>query len=267
MNTQSRMSFLGTGLSWLRGATVTVIGGGGGGSHIAQQVAHLGVGRLAIADNDHLEDTNVERVVGVGYGDVGQLKADLLAKRFGELKTTIVAVPARAESPEGRRWIEQSEVVFGAVDGARARNNIERLCRSALVPYIDIGLTIQVAEDDVTISAVGGQVVTSLPGGPCLWCAEVVTDDLILRDREEYLAGRPDQQVISMNGLLASQAVNGMLAVMTGYAPGFPLYAMIRYDGLSHTMQPDRFVQGPCPHYPLEVAGWRYVLPARVAAA
>jgi hypothetical protein len=243
-----------------------VIGGGGGGSHIAQQVAHLGVGRLAIVDHDHLEDTNVERVVGVGYGDVGQLKAELLAKRFGDLKTSIVAVPARAESPDGRCWIEQSDVVFGAVDGARARNNIERLCRSALVPYFDIGLTIQVAEDDVTITAIGGQVVTSLPGGPCLWCAEVVTDDLILRDREEYLAGRPDQQVISMNGLLASQAVNAMLAVMTGYAPGFPVHAMIRYDGLSHTMQPDRFVQAPCPHHPLESTGWRHVLPARVAA-
>jgi ThiF family protein len=167
----------------------------------------------------------------------------------------------------GQRQIEHSDVVFGAVDSARARNNIERICRSALVPYIDIGLMIQVAEDDVTITAIGGQIVTSLPGGPCLWCAEVVTNDLILRDREEYLAGRPDQQVISMNGLLASQAVNGMLAVMAGYAPGFPVPAMIRYDGLSHTMQPDRFVQGPCPHYPLEAAGWRYVLPARVATA
>jgi molybdopterin-synthase adenylyltransferase len=261
------MSFLGDGLNWLRDATITVLGVGGGGSHIAQQVAHLGVGRLVLVDHDRLEVTNVNRVVGVGYGDVGQLKAELLAERFGNLKTAIVAVPARAESPAGRRWIERSDIVFGAVDGARARNNIERICRGAQVPYVDIGLTIQVAEDGVTTTAIGGQVVTSLPGGPCLWCGEVVTDDLILRDREEYLAGRPDQQVVSMNGLLASQAVNGMLTVMTGYARDFPLHAMIRYDGLSHTMQPDRFIQGPCPHHPLETAGWRYVLPARVSAS
>jgi hypothetical protein len=267
MNTLSRMSFLGDGLDWLRAATITVLGAGGGGSHIAQQIAHLEVGRLVIVDHDRLEDTNVSRVVGAGYRDVGKLKAELLAERFGDLRTDIIAVPARAESPEGRRWIEQSDVVFGAVDGARARNNIEHICRAALVPYIDIGMKIQLGEDEVTITGVGGQVATSVPGGLCLRCAGVVTDELLLADREEYVAGRPEQQVVSMNGLLASQAVNGMLAVMTGYTPDFPPSAVIRYDGLRHAMFPDRFVQGSCPHYPLETAGWRYVLPARIAAA
>jgi len=61
MNERSRMSFLGDGLPWLRGATMTVIGAGGGGSHIVQQIAHLQVGQLTIADHDHLEDTNVQR--------------------------------------------------------------------------------------------------------------------------------------------------------------------------------------------------------------
>ncbi len=267
MNERSRMSFLGDGLEWLRRATITVIGAGGGGSHIIQQIAHLQVGRLPIADHDHLEDTNVPRVVGSGFGDVGRLKAELLAERFSDLKTSIIAITERAESSGARRWIERSDVVFGAVDGARARNNIESICRAALVPYIDIGLKIQLGADDTTITAIGGQVVTSLPGGPCLRCAEVVTNESLLADREEYLAGRPEQQVVSMNGLLASQAVNGMLNVMTGYAPDFPPAAVIRYDGLRHVMLPDRYVKGPCLHYLLQAAGWRHVLPPRIAAA
>jgi molybdopterin-synthase adenylyltransferase len=267
MNTMSRMSFLGQGLAWLREATITVLGAGGGGSHIAQQIAHLGVGRLAIVDFDPLEDHNVNRVVGAGYGDVGELKAALLAKRFGDLGTRVIPVPHRAESQEGRRWIEQSDVVFGAVDGARTRNNIEGFCRAALVPYIDIGLKIHVAEDETTVLAIGGQIVTSVPGGPCLWCAEVVTEEALLLDRQEYLAGRPEQQVVSLNGILASQAVSGMLNLMTGYAPDFPVPAVIRYDGLSHTMKPDPYVKTPCPHYPLDAAGWRTVLPPRVASA
>ena len=228
MNSMSRMSFLGDGLAWLRGATVTVLGAGGGGSHIAQQVAHLGVGRLPLVDFDPLEHHNVNRVVGAGYGDVGELKADLLAKRFWDLGTRVIPVPHKAESREGRRWIEQSDVVFGAVDGARARNNIEGFCRGALVPFIDIGLKIHVADDETTVLAIGGQIVTSVPGGPCLWCAEVLTDEALLLDRQEYLAGRPEQQVVSLNGILASQAVSGMLSLMTGYAPGFPVPAVIR---------------------------------------
>jgi hypothetical protein len=261
------MSFLGRGLDWLKAATITVLGAGGGGSHIAQQLAHLGVRRLILVDPDRLEDTNVNRVVGAAYGDIGELKAHLLADRFADLGTEIIAVDVRAESPRGRYSIERSDVVFGAVDGARARRNIESLCRAALVPYIDVGLKIHMADDDVTILAIGGQIVTSLPGGPCLRCAEVVTEQSLLEDREEYLAGRPEQQVVSMNGVLASQAVNGMLSVMTGYAPDFPLPAMIAYDGLSHIMKPDTYVQGPCPHFPVEDAGWRHVLPPRRAAA
>ncbi len=267
MNTMSRMSFLGEGLTWLREATITVLGAGGGGSHLAQQIAHLGVGRLPLVDFDPLEDHNVNRVVGAGYGDVGNLKAELLAKRFGDLGTRVIPVPHKAESREGRRWIEQSDVVFGAVDGARARNTIESICRAAEVPYIDIGLKIDVAEDETTVLAIGGQIVTSVPGGPCLRCAEVVTEEALLLDRQEYVAGRPEQQVVSLNGILASQAVSGMLNLMTGYAPAFPVAAVIRYDGLTHTMKPDRYVQGPCPQYPLDAAGWRIVLPPRVAAA
>ena len=259
MNTLSRMSFLGSGLDWLRAATITVLGAGGGGSHIAQQIAHLGIGRLVIVDHDRLEESNVNRVVGASYRDVGRFKAELLAERFRDLRTDIIAVTARAEAKEGRYWIEQSDLVFGAVDGARARNNIEQICRAALVPYIDIGMRIHVGEDSATIAGIGGQVVTSLPGGPCLRCAGVVTDALLLADREEYLVGRPEQQVISMNGLLASQAVNGMLAVMTDYASDFPPSAVIRYDGLRHAMFSDRFIHDQCHHYPLDSAGWKYV--------
>jgi hypothetical protein len=267
MNERSRMSFLGEGLAWLRGATITVIGAGGGGSHIVQQIAHLQIARLPVADHDRLEDTNVNRVVGAGYSDIGRFKTELMVERFSDLKTKVIAVTERAELPKARRWIEQSDVVFGAVDGARARNNIEKICRASLVPYIDIGMKIQMGEDETTVEGIGGQIVTSLPGGPCLQCAGVVTAESLLADREEYVAGRPEQQVISINGLLASQAVNGMLSIMTGYAPNFPPAAVIRYDGLQHTMKPDRYVTGPCPHYPLAAAGWTYVLPARVAVA
>lgn len=262
MNAASRMSFLGKGLGWLSTATVTVLGAGGGGSHLAQQVAHIGVGRMVVADHDVLEDSNVNRVVGANYADVGASKATVLAGRLQGLRTEIVTVLARAESGEGRRWIEGSDAVFGAVDGGRARNNIERICRTALVPYIDIGLRIDVA-DDKSIRAIGGQVFMSLPGGPCMWCVGLVSPEILEADREEYVAGQPEQQVVSMNGLLASQAINGLLALIADYGDPFPPPLLVRYDGLLHSLKPDDYVSAICPHYPLVDAGWRDVLPPR----
>ena len=262
MNDASRMSFLGPGLAWLSSATVTVLGGGGGGSHLAQQVAHLGVRRLALVDHDVLERSNINRVVGANYEDVGKPKAAVLAGRLASLGTEVVPVMARAESDEGRRWMEGSDVVFGAVDGGRARNNIERICRAALIPYVDIGLKIDVGSDK-QVRAIGGQVFLSLPGGPCMWCVGLVSPEILEADREEYVAGHPEQQVVSMNGLLASQAINALLALVAGYGEDFRPPALVRYDGLLHSLKADDYVPSRCSHYPLEDAGWRDVLPPR----
>lgn len=263
---RSRLTFLGGGLSRLSTAIVSVVGGGGGGSHIAQQLAHLAVGTVAIIDPDVIASSNVNRLPGCAYADVGRPKAQVLAERFAGLGGRVVPVMHRAESDAGRRWLERSDVVIGAVDGIRARSNLEQICRNAIVPYIDIGLGIDVG-DDGSVRAIGGQIATSLTGGPCLRCLEIVTETGLTDDREEYLVGAPDQQVISMNGVLASQAVNHVLAILCQYAPNFAVPAIVRYDGLLYRMIPDAAVlHDVCPHFDLDSAGWSVVLPSRQMA-
>lgn len=262
---RSRIAFLGDGYERLRVAVVTVVGAGGGGSHVLQQLAHLAVGTLVSIDPDDLENSNVNRVVCTNYADVGMPKATLLVRRLSHLGGRMVALRRRAESPIARAWIERSDLVFGAVDGARARNDIEQICRAALVPYIDIGLTIVTSTE--AAAAIGGQIVTSLPNGTCLRCAGVITDDALAEDREEYADSDIEQQVISMNGLLASQAVTGGIALLANYAPKFPPPAVVRYDGLLHEMRPDDWLNKTCLHFPLTDAGWTVVLPPRKHAA
>ena len=48
----------------LASASVAVIGLCGGGSHVVQQLAHMGVGRLVLIDHDVVEDVNLGRMVG-----------------------------------------------------------------------------------------------------------------------------------------------------------------------------------------------------------
>jgi tRNA A37 threonylcarbamoyladenosine dehydratase len=61
----NRQSFLGPNSeAVLRTTTVAVIGLCGGGSHVAQQLAHIGVGKLVFIDPDHADTTNINRMVG-----------------------------------------------------------------------------------------------------------------------------------------------------------------------------------------------------------
>ena len=61
----ARQSFLGEASEQIHTASeVAIVGVCGGGSHIAQQTAHVGVGRFLLLDDDHTDDPNLNRMVG-----------------------------------------------------------------------------------------------------------------------------------------------------------------------------------------------------------
>ena len=61
----SRQSFLGPDAQErIERAVVGVVGLGGGGSHIVQQLAHIGFQRYVLYDDDAVEDTNLNRLIG-----------------------------------------------------------------------------------------------------------------------------------------------------------------------------------------------------------
>ena len=79
----SRQSFLGKGSGHvLTASRVGIVGLGGGGSHIAQQLAHVGIGNFVLIDFDHIEDSNLNRLVGATARDVknGKAKVEILSK-------------------------------------------------------------------------------------------------------------------------------------------------------------------------------------------
>ena len=68
----TRQSFLGAkSAELLQNATIAIVGLGGGGSHVAQQLAHVGVGRVLLFDPDSLELSNLNRLIGGTAADVG----------------------------------------------------------------------------------------------------------------------------------------------------------------------------------------------------
>jgi hypothetical protein len=232
-----RQSFLGKDIeSILQAARPGIIGLGGGGSHIAQQLAHIGVGRFVLSDMDHYEDKNHNRTVGGLASDI-----DNRTPKVRIAERTIHGINPHADvfAIEGR-WqtalsrLRDCDVIFGCVDSYTERDQLETLCRRYLIPYIDIGMDVHRMDSGF---AVQGQVILSMPGDLCLRCFNFLRQCLLDREAQEYggAGGRP--QVIWPNGVLASTAVGLFTELMSPWHPGSRgRSVMYDYDGNRHTI-------------------------------
>ena len=74
-----RQSFLGSdAANTFANCVVAIVGLGGGGSHIAQQLAHIGFLNIQLYDGDAAELSNLNRLIGASLDDVqkGTKKVD-----------------------------------------------------------------------------------------------------------------------------------------------------------------------------------------------
>src|SRR5262249_43824628 len=99
----SRQSFLGAYAEQLLAGVRVAIGGlGGGGSHIAQQLAHVGVGHYRLIDPDKIEASNLNRLVGGTKADVDQgvAKVDIAKRTIKGIRPWAKVLVAKAKWQE-----------------------------------------------------------------------------------------------------------------------------------------------------------------------
>lgn len=260
MSWLDRQSFLGADSDEILGAaTVGVVGLGGGGSHIAQQLAHIGIGRFILVDPDWLEDTNLNRLVGGRHSDIAA-KTDKV--EIGRRLIKGVA-PTAEVLAHARPWQEVVEVlrtcdiIVGGLDSVRAKDELDAFCRRFLIPYVDMGMDVHdLAGGEFLIS---GQVVLSSPGTPCLRCLKIVTDRALEREGAAYGAAGGRPQVVWPNGLLACTAVALVVQLLTPWH-GKPVdSAYLSYDGNLGVVTENHRLRAAqkrgCHHYPANERG------------
>jgi molybdopterin/thiamine biosynthesis adenylyltransferase len=219
-------------------ARVAVIGVSGGGSHIVQQLAHQGVGTLMPVDDQLVEESNLGRMVGAQLSDVGVTPKTAVAYRLAQVldpDIDVIEVRERFPSTTAIEVLRTADVIVSCVDSFRAREAVNAFCRRYLIPLIDVGMAIRSNEE--RLARADGQVITSLPGQPCLRCW-FLTDALLEHERRKRPPGYdedPDAlgepQVVSMNGVLASEACNCVLDLLTGYSGGQRGAKVWQYNG------------------------------------
>ncbi|HSR88798.1 MAG TPA: ThiF family adenylyltransferase [Candidatus Udaeobacter sp.] len=254
----SRQSFLGGSVQKrFQAVKVAIIGLGGGGSHIAQQLAHLGILNYVLYDPQTIELSNLNRMVGARRSDVGALKI-LVAQRIIldiQPKANVYVVADRWQKmPE---LLRGCDIIFGCVDTFKDRNELEASARRYLIPYIDIGMDIFKIGNE--LPRMVGQVILSLPGSHCLRCLDFITEQNLGNEASNYGAAGGRPQVVWPNGILASSAVGLAVSMITGWneTNNFPIY--LSYDGnsmcVTRHIRLDYELPEKCEHFPPSKVG------------
>lgn len=249
----SRQSFLGARLPELLATVrVGVVGVSGGGSHIVQQLAHVGFQRYALFDDDRIEEGNLHRFVGATREDVEEKMAKVA---IGERIIRGIWPDAEVQAHQAQ-WQDRVEalrtvdLVFGCLDGIRARLDLETTARRYLLPLIDLGLGMRGEKEKLMV----GQVALSLPGGPCLRCLGLLTERELTEEAAhsgEYPGfGGHAPQVVWANGVLASTAVGVALDLLTGWSKLGAPSLRLQYFGNAGLVEPyEKPVPATCPHF------------------
>jgi len=122
----------------LRRARVLVVGAGGLGCPAALYLAASGVGRLTIADADHVDLTNLQRQIlyrtdSIGAGKAGAARAALAALNP---EVEVVALAERVEGAAVEPLVREADVVLDCSDNFATRHALNRGCVRHAKPLV-----------------------------------------------------------------------------------------------------------------------------------
>ncbi len=175
--------------SVLAEARIFVVGAGALGNEVMKNLALLGVGNVAIADMDRIEESNLSRSVLFRIADEGRFKADVAAAAAVDIYPPMRVHPINGNllADVGIGWFRWADVVVGALDNREARLFTNSACARAGRPWIDGGI-------DVLQGIVRG---FAPPETACYECTMGEADWTLLNQRRScaLLARRAAQQM------------------------------------------------------------------------
>jgi hypothetical protein len=218
-----------------------------------------------LVDPDHLEEKNLNRVLNSSMEDalakaskVSVAKAAV--ERMG-LGTHVETFEDNLFTQRAVKAVASCDVIFGCVDTVDARHLLNKISTFYLMPYFDLGVRID-ADGHGGVDQVCGSVHYMQPGGSSLFSRGVYnmeqvraaglhrsdpkTYQTLLKDGyiKGVREGRP--AVVQLNGLIASLAVNELLARLHPYRDDSNrLYATHRLS-LSHGIYEHESDGAPC---------------------
>lgn len=112
------------------GASALIVGAGGLGSPAALYLASAGIGRLALADGDTVDLTNLQRQILHRTHSVGRLKVDSGRDALAEInpECEVVALAERLGDARLEEEVARADVVLDCCDNFATRHAVNRAC-------------------------------------------------------------------------------------------------------------------------------------------
>lgn len=222
-------SVLALGLDNLRlmihGQRIAIVGVGGLGSVIAEHLIHTGFHAVDLIDPDHVEITNLNRIVGAYHQDAleKRLKVEVVREHLQRInpQADIGAYAVGIEEQAILPALAQADWILLATDSQYSRFKAQQLALQFAVPLISSGVNISVEEGVIT--DMSGEVIVVRAGDRlCLHClgrinptivaAEQHKDDFLGRElvRRGYVEGQEIKEpaVKTLNTMLGTMAVD-----------------------------------------------------------
>lgn len=252
----SRQGFLGPlAPQRINSLRIGIVGLSGGGSHMVQQLSHVGFADFTLFDDQAIDLSNLNRLVCATEDDVERerFKTEIANRVICGLNRIAAVRPITAKWQQHPEALRQCDIVVGCLDGFDERRQLEAACRRYLIPLVDIGMIVTDVPGEPPRMV--GQVILSLPGYACFTCIGFLNEKLLAAEAEKYGDAGPNPQVVWPNGVLASTAVGIIVDLATGWTRTAPGLIYKSYDGNQGTITDHPYYEivrhYTCEHYKL----------------
>lgn len=211
--------------------TIGVVGSSGTGSWVIEQLGRLGIAQLILVDPDWVETKNLNRIVETVSKDADEkrYKVHVFEERVSRFGTRCAVEPHTITvlNRDVANRLAECDVIFGCVDSLEGRDVLNRIATFYTIPFFDMGVLLR-ADGKGSVETVCGSVHYLLPDGSSLLSRGVYSSEDLAAEtmkrtnpeqyeaqrKEGYIRGIRENSpaVISINGFIASAAVNEFLA-------------------------------------------------------
>lgn len=241
MLSRNILAFGGTGQARLSALTVGVVGASGTGSHVCEQLIRLGVGRITVIDDDHVEEENLNRIVTAFRSDAYRksAKTDAVvayAKAVGG-PTTVIPVRGNVLDPSIAQHLEEVDAIFCCTDTVSSRAVLNRVAIQRFIPLWDCGSEISSAGERRLRAFARVRVVYA--GAACLVCMGVIDPD---RLRVELLPTAEREREIGLGYIREAAVAAPAVASLNGVAASLTMMRFLEWAVADEPSTPGQWV-------------------------